>query len=100
MFEAVGEDRWPTYFDVLRRCLKPGGRAGLQVITIAEDRFDYYRRTPDFIQRYIFPGGMLPSPSVLEAVVAESGLAVTDQLFFGASYAETLRRWDQAFLLN
>jgi len=100
MFEAVGEDRWPTYFGVLRRCLKPGGRAGLQVITIAEDRFDYYRKTPDFIQRYIFQGGMLPSPSVLEAVVAESGLAVTDQLFFGASYAETLRRWDQAFLLN
>jgi len=100
MFEAVGEERWPAYFDVLRRCLKPGGLAGLQVITIAENRFDYYRRTPDFIQRYIFPGGMLPSTSVLEATASASGLAMTDRLFFGESYAETLRRWDQTFLLN
>ncbi len=97
MFEAVGEKNWSTYFRVLDRCLKPGGRAALQSITIADEFFDGYRRNPDFIQRYIFPGGMLPSPSAFERAVAEAGMKIADTLYFGKSYAETLRRWDKVF---
>ncbi len=100
MFEAVGEDNWKTYFNVLDRCLKPGGRAALQSITIADEYFDGYRRNPDFIQRYIFPGGMLPSPSAFEQAVADAGLTISDSIYFGGSYAETLRRWDKAFREN
>ena len=66
MFEAVGEKFWPGYFDRLNACLKPGGRAGLQIITIHEDAYENYRRNPDFIQRYVFPGGMLPTFEILE----------------------------------
>ena len=97
MFEAVGEENWERYFEVLRRCLRPGGRAGLQVITIADERFERYRRTPDFIQRYVFPGGMLPSPGAFERAVAGAGLSLVDSLYFGKCYAETLRRWRAAF---
>ncbi len=100
MFEAVGEENWKTYFAVLERCLKPGGRAALQSITIANDIFEGYRRNPDFIQRYIFPGGMLPSPAAFERAVANAGLRISDTLYFGRSYAETLRRWDKAFREN
>jgi cyclopropane-fatty-acyl-phospholipid synthase len=97
MFEAVGEANWPTYFGVLRDRLAPGGLAALQVITIDGKGFDNYRRNPDFIQRYIFPGGMLPSPEALTAAAEDAGLGVEDTYWFGASYAETLRRWDAAF---
>lgn len=97
MFEAVGEAYWPAYFDVLRARLKPGGKAALQVITIEDEAFHTYRRHPDFIQRYIFPGGMLPSPEIFEATAKESGLDLADQTFHAASYAETLRRWCGAF---
>ncbi|GAA0575711.1 cyclopropane-fatty-acyl-phospholipid synthase family protein [Caenispirillum bisanense] len=97
MFEAVGEEHWPVYFRTLHDRLKPGGRAALQVITIAEDRFDRYRRGADFIQRYIFPGGMLPSPSRLRRGFAAAGLTLTDEFAFGADYAETLRRWQHGF---
>ena len=67
MFEAVGEENWPTYFDAVHTLLKPGGQAMLQVITIAEASFDDYRRNADFIQTYIFPGGMLPSQAAFAA---------------------------------
>jgi len=99
MFEAVGEDYWSTYFDVLRRCLKPGGRAGLQVITINDDYFEGYKNNPDFIQKYIFPGGMLPSRERFEKVVSDANLKISDSFFFGKSYAETLRRWHKDFLV-
>ncbi|WP_028484776.1 cyclopropane-fatty-acyl-phospholipid synthase family protein [Thioalkalivibrio sp. ALE17] len=95
MFEAVGEQWWATYFDKVRACLRPGGRAALQVITIAEHAFEHYRRNADFIQLYIFPGGMLPSVPRFNAEAERAGLAVTDQAFFGADYARTLRHWHQ-----
>lgn len=98
MFEAVGEENWPTYFETLRELLKPGGRAMIQVITIADEHFTNYRRNADFIQTYIFPGGMLPSPTAFTSVAAERGLAVLDQKFFGADYDKTLLAWDRAFV--
>jgi cyclopropane-fatty-acyl-phospholipid synthase len=100
MFEAVGVENWETYFRVLDQRLKPGGQAALQVITIADEKFESYRRNPDFIQRYIFPGGMLPSPERFADVAAREGMRIADRLFFGSSYAETLRRWEEAFREN
>jgi cyclopropane-fatty-acyl-phospholipid synthase len=97
MFEAVGEEHWPTYFKAVRDRLKPGGIACLQIITINEERFETYRRIPDFIQLYIFPGGMLPSPTALEAVSKKEGLGFETARTFGLSYAETLRRWRECF---
>ncbi len=97
MFEAVGERYWPTYFGKLGQCLKPGGIAGLQIITIADRYFDAYRRSVDFIQRYVFPGGMLPSPTVLEAQIRRAGLATLDVASFGRDYAKTLATWHQRF---
>lgn len=98
MFEAVGMAYWPGYFDTLRRCLKPGGKACVQSITIRDDLFERYARSSDFIQQYIFPGGMLPSPSVFEREAKKAGLIVEKRLAFGPDYAETLRRWRDAFL--
>ena len=98
MFEAVGEAYWPTYFETLQRCLKPGGRASLQIITIDQDRFDSYRRNADFIQRYIFPGGMLPSVEIFNAQGEAVGLRQTSRDFYGIDYADTLRRWDRRFV--
>ncbi len=97
MLEAVGEKFWPVFFDRLRERLKPGGLAVLQVITIADDRFEVYRRRPDFIQRHIFPGGMLPSPSALKAEIARAGLVLDRVETFGASYASTLAEWRERF---
>ncbi|MGF1605959.1 MAG: class I SAM-dependent methyltransferase [Rhodothalassiaceae bacterium] len=97
MFEAVGERYWPAYFATLRRVLKPGGVAGLQIISIDEALFQDYRRGIDFIQAYIFPGGMLPTIRVLGQQAEAAGLKLTDKLLFGLSYAETLKRWRQAF---
>jgi cyclopropane-fatty-acyl-phospholipid synthase len=97
MLEAVGEDYWPAYFAQLKRCLGPGGSAVVQVITIADDRFETYRRTPDFIQRHVFPGGMLPSPAVMRQQVAQAGLAVTAHETFGLDYARTLAEWRRRF---
>lgn len=97
MFEAVGEEHWPSYFDMIRRCLKPGGRAVLQIITIDDDRFEGYRKGADFIQRYIFPGGMLPSPSALGAAVTNAGLYLQHAEFFGPSYVRTLAEWQRRF---
>ncbi len=100
MFEAVGESYWPTYFHQVRSLLKAGGQALIQTITIADHRFASYRRSSDFIQEFIFPGGMLPSPSVFEQEARKAGLRMHDRLDFGADYAETLRRWRSAFELS
>ncbi len=97
MFEAVGEQYWPVFFDNLRQRLVEGGRAALQVITIADKHFDYYRSRPDFIQRYIFPGGMLPSPEVFRKQSHAAGLAVDGMEGFGFCYAKTLAEWNQRF---
>jgi cyclopropane-fatty-acyl-phospholipid synthase len=97
MFEAVGEAYWHTYFDALKRRLVDGGSAVLQIITIAEQRFAAYRRSPDFIQRYIFPGGMLPTKSHLHELAAQAGFLIAGQLSFGDSYARTLAEWRKRF---
>ncbi|WP_288364059.1 cyclopropane-fatty-acyl-phospholipid synthase family protein [uncultured Spongiibacter sp.] len=97
MLEAVGEQYWPTYFDTLYARLKPGGRAAIQVITIEEKRFEGYRDNPDFIQRYIFPGGMLPSPDLFRSHASKAGFDVKSELPFGLSYAKTLAHWATAF---
>jgi cyclopropane-fatty-acyl-phospholipid synthase len=97
MFEAVGEAYWPTYFDTLKRCLKPDGRAVLQIISIEEKRYEAYRGSIDFIQKYVFPGGFLPSDRALEAAVATAGLKLVEVEHFGKSYARTLREWRTRF---
>jgi cyclopropane-fatty-acyl-phospholipid synthase len=97
MFEAVGEKYWPSYFNTLRDRLKPGKLATLQIITVQDRRWKIYKRGVDFIQKYIFPGGMLPSPTVLRQQVEKAGLAVEKSIEFGKSYDLTLRRWHQTF---
>jgi cyclopropane-fatty-acyl-phospholipid synthase len=97
MFEAVGEAYWPSYFATLKRCLAPGARACLQTIVIADRLFERYRRGTDFIQQYIFPGGMLPSPSAFRAQAQAAGLAVIKEHRFGHDYARTLATWRAAF---
>jgi cyclopropane-fatty-acyl-phospholipid synthase len=97
MVEAVGQDYWPAYCDTLARVLKPGGRAALQYISIADDVFERYAASVDFIQRYIFPGGMLLSESRFRALCEARGLAWTDPHIFGLDYAQTLRHWRERF---
>ncbi|SHF43274.1 cyclopropane-fatty-acyl-phospholipid synthase [Ruegeria intermedia] len=97
MFEAVGQKYWPVYFETVRERLKPGAQATLQIITVADRRWEVYRNGVDFIQKYIFPGGMLPSPTVLRAQVAQAGLQVVRSKEFGPSYDLTLRRWYDTF---
>ena len=97
MFEAVGEQYWPAYFKTVRARLKPGRKATLQIITVADRRWEVYKRGPDFIQKYIFPGGMLPSPSKLREVITKHGLLVETSIEFGHSYDQTLRRWHDTF---
>ena len=97
MFEAVGEQYWPVYFKTVRERLKPGRNATLQIITVADRRWEVYKRGPDFIQKYIFPGGMLPSPSKLREVITRNGLSVVRSIEFGHSYDQTLRRWHETF---
>ena len=98
MFEAVGREYWPSFFETVQRQLKPGGRACIQSITIRDDLFDRYVRSTDFIQQYIFPGGLLPCPSAFRAEARAAGLEVEHELAFGRDYAETLRRWRHDFL--
>ena len=97
MFEAVGEEYWSVYFETLRKCLKLNRHATLQIITVAHRRWDVYKRGVDFIQKYIFPGGMLPSPVILRQVAENAGLSTVRSIEFGESYSETLRRWHKDF---
>ncbi len=97
MFEAVGEKYWPTYFEKVRDCLKPGGFVGLQTITIADRSFQDYKKYPDFIQRYIFPGGMLPTPSILTRLGEEADLKGVHERIFPKDYARTLAQWRERF---
>lgn len=97
MFEAVGERWWPAYFATVARALKPGGKAVIQGIVIRDDLFAAYRRGTDFIQQYIFPGGMLPSRSAFRQAAARQGLRVSDEFAFGPDYARTLAAWRAAF---
>jgi len=97
MFEAVGEEYWPTYFGKVHDVLRPGGRAGLQIITIQDEQFDTYRRRTDFIQKYIFPGGVLPSEASLRPVIERASLEWASISRFGQAYADTLAEWGQRF---
>jgi len=97
MFEAVGEQYWPTYFSKLADRLKPQGRAGLQIITIADRYFETYRSGTDFIQKYIFPGGMLPSPTALTQELSRAGLKTLESKAYGQDYARTLELWQIRF---
>lgn len=98
MIEAVGEAFWPAYFRQLAARLRPGGRCLIQAITIADALFPRYRRGTDFIQRHIFPGGMLPSPGAVVRQAGRAGLVVVEDLAFGRDYARTLARWHSQFL--
>jgi cyclopropane-fatty-acyl-phospholipid synthase len=98
MFEAVGREYWDAYFQTLHEQLKRGGRACVQAIVIRDDLFERYVSSADFIQRYVFPGGMLPSASLFVQHAQAAGLRVVDKFAFGLDYAETLRRWRHAFL--
>jgi len=97
MFEAVGEEYWPLYFRKIRDVLSPGGRAGLQIITIRDELFAQYRRRADFIQKYVFPGGMLPSEKRLHEETERAGLEWRDVVRFGQNYADTLAEWASRF---
>lgn len=90
MFEAVGEKHWPEYFENIAQCLNSGGKACIQTIVIAEDLFERYRRNTDFIQQYVFPGGMLPSRASFKASAAKAGLKIEQEFVFGPDYAKTL----------
>lgn len=97
MFEAVGREYWPVYFQKIHQVLKPEGRAGLQIITIQDDLFEDYQARTDFIQKYVFPGGTLPSEHVLERVIQQSGFHQDEILRFGRDYADTLAEWSKRF---
>jgi cyclopropane-fatty-acyl-phospholipid synthase len=97
MFEAVGEKYWPAYFKMIRDRLRPGARATLQIITVGDHRWEVYKRGVDFIQKHIFPGGMLPAPKILREQVENAGLQIVKSLEFGDSYDQTLRRWHHTF---
>lgn len=96
MYEAVGEEYWPLYFQTIQRLLKPGGLAAIQGITIDPALFEHYRTKRDFIQKYIFPGGMLAPPELLQQRAREAGLECRDPAFYGADYALTLAHWAQS----
>ncbi len=98
MFEAVGQEYWPTYFNKIREALKPAGRAALQIITIRDDIFATYSKRMDFIQRYIFPGGVLPSNTRLRTEISNAGLNLTNTQMFGQDYADTLAQWTRNFI--
>ena len=97
MVEAVGQEYWPSYLSAISNALKPGGRAAIQYILIDDAIFDSYARNVDFIQRYVFPGGMLLSESRFRALAEAQGLDWQDRAAFGLDYAETLKRWRIAF---
>jgi cyclopropane-fatty-acyl-phospholipid synthase len=98
MFEAVGREYWRSYFDTVKRCLAPHGKACIQTITVHDDLFERYVNSTDFIQQYVFPGGLLPSPSAFRAEAARAGLVIERELAFGADYGHTLRLWRHRFM--
>jgi cyclopropane-fatty-acyl-phospholipid synthase len=98
MFEALGEAWWPRYFGVMARHLRPGGRACVQTITIDDALFERYKRSTDFIQQYVFPGGLLPSSERWRAAAQAGGFGIVDEFGFGSDYAHTLRLWRARFL--
>lgn len=98
MYEAVGEQYWPGYFDAISRALKPGGRAAIQGITIKDSMFEAYRTKRDFIQKYVFPGGMLCPPERFEKLAATAGLKAEDARFYAKDYADTLALWHRNLL--
>ncbi|MGB4115036.1 MAG: cyclopropane-fatty-acyl-phospholipid synthase family protein [Polaromonas sp.] len=97
MVEAVGREYWPEYFQTVHRLLKPGGHACIQSIVIADDLFERYLTSTDFIQQYVFPGGCLPCPKAFRAQVAAAGLELVDEFSFGLDYAHTLQLWREQF---
>ena len=97
MFEAVGEKYWPVFFGKVKDCLKAGGTAGMQIITINESAYEAYRKRPDFIRRYVFPGGMLPTPAILKSLGADHGLSYLRERAFPQDYARTLAEWRNRF---
>lgn len=97
MFEAVGEKYWPVFFGKVKDCLRPSGTAGMQIITINEAAYPLYRKRPDFIQRYVFPGGMLPTPALLRSLGADHGLSFLRERVFAQDYARTLADWRDRF---
>ena len=97
MVEAVGQDYWPSYLETIARVLKPGGRAALQLISMREELFDAYAASADFIQTYIFPGGMLISEARFQEMAQRAGLSWQDRVGFGLDYAETLKRWRERY---
>lgn len=97
MFEAVGESYWPSYFEMIQRCLKPGKKACIQTIVIADDLFEKYRNSSDFIQQYVFPGGMLPSEKKFKEEAAKQGLIAESVYRFGQDYQKTLVLWHEKF---
>ena len=98
MIEAVGQEYWPTYFQTVAQNLKPGGKACIQVIVIADELFDRYLQSTDFIQQYVFPGGCLLSVSEFKKQCQQVGLEVIDEMRFGQDYRETLKRWREQFM--
>ena len=98
MIEAVGEENWPDYFKTVHDRLKPGGTAAIQAITIAERDFETYKAYPDFIQRYIFPGGMLLTKTVMKEAASRVGLVLEATDCFRLDYARTLRAWSKRFI--
>lgn len=100
MFEALGEQYWQQYFSKLYSLLKPGGKLVVQSITINNKDFKTYRKGTDFIQQYIFPGGMLPSPEVFKVTSQKVGFIYENEMSFGLDYAITLKKWEEAYLLQ
>lgn len=100
MFEAVGKKNWDTYFKKLKECIKDKGKIILQIITISEENYDYYCQSKDFIQQYVFPGGMLPTKNSLKQLANNNNLIFKEHLSFGEDYAKTLAQWKENFLIN
>lgn len=100
MIEAVGEKYWDSYFTIFKRILKPGGKFAIQSITMCDQNFESYRKGTDFIQQYIFPGGMLLSPNTIDELLNKHNYKKLNQIFFGLDYAKTLNYWFKSFNLE
>jgi cyclopropane-fatty-acyl-phospholipid synthase len=100
MFEAVGREYWKIFFEKIRTVLKPNGNVGLQLITIDDKIFNVYKNNPDFIQKYIFPGGMLPSVEVLKNIIENTSFRINSINSYSNDYAKTLNIWNKEFNRN